>query len=225
MNSGIIVAAGKSLRAGEHVDKAFLSLGSKPVVVYSLLAFEKCADIEQIILVVRQERIESARCVVQMFGCTKVRKIVAGGSQRQVSVANGLAEIADEVTIVVVHDGARPCVTTELISETIKAAKKYGSGVAATKITDTVKTAHHGMVISKTIDRAKLWRAQTPQAFKLDLLLKGLKAANRKRLTLTDEASAVELVSHNVRLVNSSPSNIKITTPDDLVLAAALMRL
>ncbi|MFC1461226.1 2-C-methyl-D-erythritol 4-phosphate cytidylyltransferase [Verrucomicrobiota bacterium] len=225
MNSGIIVAAGRGLRVGKNVDKAFLSLGSKPVLVYSLLAFEKCRDIEEVILAVRRERIESARCVVQMFGCTKVRKIVGGGAQRHVSVAKGLAEISDDTTIVAVHDGARPCVTPELISETIKAAKKYGSGVAAIKITDTVKEAQHGMVISDTIDREKLWMAQTPQAFKLDLLLKGIKAASRKRLTVTDEASAVELVSDAVRLVQSSPSNIKITTPDDLVLAAALMRL
>lgn len=225
MNSGIIVAAGRSLRVGKSVDKAFLSLGSKPVLVYSLLAFEKCRDVEEIILVVRRERIESARCIVQMFGCTKIRKIVGGGARRHVSVANGLAEVSDDTTIVAVHDGARPCVTSELISETIKAAKKYGSGVAAIKITDTVKKAHHGMVISDTIDREKLWMAQTPQTFKLDLLLKGIKAASKKKLTVTDEASAVELVSDAVRLVQSSPSNIKITTPDDLVLAAALMRL
>ena len=225
MNSGIIVAAGRSLRVGKNVDKAFLSLGSKPVLVYSLLAFERCPDIEEVILAVRRERIESARCIVQMFGCTKVRKIVAGGSRRHVSVTKGLAEVSDGATIVAVHDGARPCVTPELVSETIRAAKKYGSGVAAAKVTDTVKEAQQGMVISNTIDRQKLWMAQTPQAFKLDLLLKGLKAASRKRLTLTDEASAVELISDSVRLVSSNASNIKITTPDDLVLAAALMRL
>ena len=225
MNIGIIVAAGKSSRVGKNVDKAFLSLGSKPVVVYSLLAFEKCPEIEQVVLVVRKDRIEPARCVVQMFGCTKVKKIVAGGSHRQASVTNGLAAIPGDTAIVVVHDGARPCVTSELISETIKSASKYGSGVAAAKITDTIKVVQTGMAISETIDRTKLWAAQTPQTFKLDLLLQGLKAAKRKRLTLTDEASAVELVSNSVRLVPSNTANIKITTPDDLVLAAALMRL
>lgn len=225
MNIGIVVAAGKSSRVGKNVDKAFLSLGSKPVVVYSLLAFEKCADIEQVVLVVRKERMESARCAAQMFGCTKVKKIVAGGSHRQASVANGLAAIAAGTEIVVVHDGARPCVTAELIGETVRCAIKHGSGVAASKITDTVKIVQKGTVISETIDRTKLWAAQTPQAFKLDLLLQGFKAVRRKRLLLTDEASVVELVSNNVRIVPSSTSNIKITTPDDLVLAAALMRL
>ncbi len=225
MNTGIIVAAGKSTRVGQNVDKSFLSLGAKPVVVYSLLAFEKCPMIEQIVLVVRKDRVESARCVVQMFGCTKVMKIIAGGTTRQASVAKGLDAAGVETEIVVVHDGARPCVTPELISETIKTAGKYGSAIAAVKITDTVKAASKGMVISGTVDREKLWAAQTPQAFKRDLLLQGLKVAQKKKLELTDDASAVELVSDSVRLVASSPSNIKITSPDDLILAAALMRL
>ena len=225
MNTGIIVAAGKSKRAGTDVDKVFLSLGPRPVLVYSLLAFEKCPEIENVILVVQQSRIESARGAVRMFGATKVTKIISGGRQRQFSVAKGLAELSEDVNIVVIHDGARPCVTSQLISETIQSAKRYGSGIAAAKITDTVKEVKHGMYISKTIDRTKLWRVQTPQAFKLDLLLKGLKAVNRKKLTITDEASAVELISKKVRLVPSSLSNIKITTPNDLVLAASLMRL
>ncbi len=225
MNAGIIVAAGRGERMGSDVDKAFLSLGSKPVLIYSLQAFEKCVDIDEVILVVRKERVESARYAVQMFGCTKVRKIVPGGTQRQLSVANGLAELAEEVDLVAVHDGARPCVTPALISETVRSARQFGSGVAAVKITDTVKAVEKGFIISKTVDRTKLWRMQTPQTFKRDLLEKALEVARKKRLTVTDDASAVELVSRAVRLVPSSSANIKITSPDDLVLAAALMRL
>lgn len=225
MNCGIIVAGGRAERMGPDVDKAFLSLGSKPVLVYSLIAFEKCAEIDEVILVVRKERVESARCAVQMFGCTKVKKIVAGGAQRQISVANGMAEMGEDVTLVAVHDGARPCVTPALIAETIRSARQYGSGVAAIKITDTVKEVEKGMIISRTVDRTKLWRVQTPQAFKRDLLEKAFAVVRKKKLTVTDEASAIELISRAVRLVPSSSSNIKITTPDDLVLAAALMRL
>lgn len=225
MNSAIIVAAGRGERMGPDVDKVFLSLGSKPVLIYSLLACEKCADIDEVILVVRKERIESARCAVQMFGCTKVRKIIAGGTQRQLSVANGMAELSADAEIVAVHDGARPCVTPALISETIRSARQYESGVAAVKITDTVKEVNKGMIISKTVDRTKLWRVQTPQAFKRALLAKALEMVRKKKLTVTDEASAVEFISKAVRLVPASSSNIKITSPDDLVLAAALMRL
>ena len=225
MNSGIIVAGGKGDRMGPDVDKAFLSLGAKPVLVYSLLAFEKCRDVDEVVLVVRKERVEAARCAVQMFGCKKVIKIISGGNQRQQSVANGLAEISEEAEVVAVHDGARPCVTLGLISETIKSARQYGSGVAAVKITDTVKEVDKGMIIAQTIDRTKLWRVQTPQAFKVALLRKAFAMVKKKKIKITDEASSVELICDNVRMVQSSSSNIKITSPDDLMLAAALMRL
>ena len=225
MNSGIIVAGGKGERMGPDVDKAFLSLGAKPVLVYSLLAFEKCPDVDEVVLVVRKERVEAARCAVQMFGCKKVIKIISGGNQRQQSVANGLAEISEEAEVVAVHDGARPCVTLGLISETIKSARQYGSGVAAVKITDTVKEVDKGMIIAQTIDRTKLWRVQTPQAFKVALLRKAFAMVKKKKIKITDEASSVELICDNVRMVQSSSSNIKITSADDLMLAAALMRL
>ena len=134
-------------------------------------------------------------------------------------------ELNEEVGIVVVHDGARPCVTADLISQTIASAKQHGSGIAAVKITDTVKSVDKGMVISETIDRTKLWLVQTPQAFKFNLLKKSFALIEKKKIKITDEASAVELASDGVRLVAASSSNIKITTPDDLTLAAALMRL
>jgi len=225
MNYGVIVAGGKSERMGLDVDKAFLSLGTKPILAYSLIAFEKCHDIDGVILVVRKDRMESARAMAQLFGCYKVKKVVAGGVTRQDSVENGLAQLNNEVDVVAVHDGARPCVTPQVISETVKSAKKFGSGVAAVKITDTIKEVKRGSIVSKTIDRTMLWAVQTPQTFKLSLLLKAFSAVNKKRMTVTDEASAVELVCKDVRLVPAALSNIKITTPDDLTLAAALMRL
>ena len=210
---------------GGGIDKAFLSLGTKPVVVYSLLAFEKCRDIDEVILVVRKDRIDAARQAARMFGCNKVKKVIAGGTLRQQSVMNGLAEASEDVDIVVVHDGARPCLTSDLISQAINSAKQHGSGVAAVKITDTVKSVEKGMIIAGTVDRTKLWLVQTPQAFKMDLLRKAFQLVEKKKIKVTDEASAVELVSNGVWLVASSSSNIKITSPDDLTLAAALMRL
>ena len=221
------MAGGKSERMGMDIDKAFLSLGTKPVVVYSLFAFEKCRDIDEVVLVVRKDRVDSARQAVRMFGCNKVKKVVAGGVLRQQSVINGMNELNEEenVDVVVVHDGARPCVTADLISQTIASAKQHGSGIAAVKITDTVKCVDKGMIISETVDRTKLWLVQTPQAFKYSLLQKAFEFIEKKKIKVTDEASAVELVSSGVRLVAASSSNIKITTPDDLTLAAALMRL
>jgi 2-C-methyl-D-erythritol 4-phosphate cytidylyltransferase len=225
MNAAIIVAGGKSERMGPQVDKAFLSLGTKPVLAYSLTAFEQCPDIDGVVLVVRKDRLDGARAMAQMFGCAKVRRVVAGGGSRQMSVMNGLAALWDDATIVAVHDGARPCIQPELISATIRSAKRYGSGVAAVKMTDTVKFVARGIKVSHTLDRGKLWAVQTPQTFKLDLLQKAFDAVRRKRVKVTDEASAVELVSGDVRLVPGDPGNIKVTTPEDLQLAAAILKI
>ena len=224
MNVGIIVAAGKSERMGPIADKVFLSLGSRPVLAYCLIAFEKCRDIDRIVLVVRKDHVEAAAALAQMFGCSKLKKIVAGGPTRQISVQNGLEYAGDEVKIVAVHDGARPMVTPELISETIASAQKFGSGVAAAKVTDTIKWVESGNKVAHTVDRSKLWAVQTPQAFKVALLLRAFAAVNKKNMTVTDEASAVELLGEEVRLVPTSLPNIKITTPDDLQMAAAMLK-
>ncbi|MEI8351426.1 MAG: 2-C-methyl-D-erythritol 4-phosphate cytidylyltransferase [bacterium] len=221
---GIIVAAGKSERMGPDVDKAFLSVGTRPVLSYSLRAFEQCPLIDGVILVVRKDRVESARSMVQMFGYAKVRAVVAGGASRQASVMNGLAELGDEVKIVAVHDGARPCVTPGLIEETIKSAKRCGSGVAAVKVTDTIKEVDRGTLVSRTVDREKLWSVQTPQTFRVDWLNKAYAHTVKKKLSMTDEASAVEAIGEAVHLVPSVAVNIKITNPLDLSLAAMILK-
>jgi 2-C-methyl-D-erythritol 4-phosphate cytidylyltransferase len=224
MNYGIIVAAGKSERMGVNVDKAFLTLGTKPLLAHSLAAFERCPDIDGIVLVVRKDRIDSAMALAQMFGCTKLKKVVAGGNTRQLSVQSGMDKLNDDVDIVAVHDGARPLVSPALISDTIVSAKKFGSGVAASKITDTIKSVERGNKVVKTIDRTKLWAVQTPQTFQVSVLREAFQVVKRKNATVTDEASAVELAGGDVRLVASSLPNIKITTPEDMLVAAALLR-
>lgn len=224
MNAGIIVAAGKSSRMGANVDKAFLSLGNKPVLAYSLVAFEACEDIDVIVVVVRKDRVAAARGLASMYGCSKVIAVVAGGASRQTSVKAGLDQLEDGFKLVSIHDGARPCLTPELISETLKAARRYGSGVAATRITDTVKLVERGLNVSETLDRTKLWAAQTPQSFKLDPLLESFDALTKKKATVTDEAEAMEMTGHQVRIVASTAGNMKITCPEDLPLAAALLR-
>jgi 2-C-methyl-D-erythritol 4-phosphate cytidylyltransferase len=225
MNYGIIVAAGKSERIGLNVDKAFLTLGTKPVLAYSLQAFQDCALIDGVILVVRKDRLESARGLVQIYGYSKVKRIVVGGTLRQNSVMNGLAELPDDARVVAIHDGARPCVMPQLIEETIKSAKRFGSGVAAVKITDTVKEVEHGLLVAKTIDRTKLWAVQTPQTFKREILAAAMQRVLKSKATVTDEASALELAGYEVHLVSASWANLKVTIPDDLKYAAALLKL
>jgi len=208
---------------GGQIDKAFLTLGSKPVIAYSMMAFEACPDVDAIVLVVRKEQLIATRGVAQMFGCHKVAAIVAGGSSRQASVSNGLAACDPDTTIVCVHDGARPCVKPELISETIKGAKRHGSAVAATRVTDTVKHVERGQTVTYTLDRAKIWTVQTPQTFKFDLLNRALKQAVAENATFTDEASAVEHIGERVYLVPTEFPNIKITVTGDLTVAALLL--
>ena len=147
MVTAIIVAAGKSERMGAGTDKAFLNLGPKPVVAWSLLAFESCADVDQIVLVVRKDQIVAAKAVIRMFGISKVRAVVAGGQKRQNSVMNGMKEADSDSRIIVIHDGARPCVTPETISETVKLAKRTGAAVVGCRIWDTVKLVEKGTSI------------------------------------------------------------------------------
>lgn len=225
MNSAIIVAAGRSQRMGINTDKAFLSLGPKPVIAWSLLAFEECHEIDRIILVVRKEQVLAAKTLAQMFGISKLQSVAIGGSNRQDSVLSGMKELDPETRFVSIHDGARPCVRPELIEATLRCAKRNGSGVAANRVWDTVKYVERGTTVDHTVDRSKLWTVQTPQTFNLALLTKAYNEVNKKKATVTDDASAVELLGEAVRLVEWMHPNIKITTADDLPLAVAALNI
>ena len=221
---GLIIACGKSEQMSPEVDIPFLDLGGKPVLTYSLLAYEKCQDIDGIVLVVAKERIESVQTMAQMFGCSKIRKVVAGGVHRQASVMVGLKALDEDVTLVSVHEASRPCINPDLISETIKAAKRYGSGVAALPVPDVIKEVKKGLTVKETLDHHSLWAAQSPQTFKREALVKGYEMANRKKLSLEDDASAVELLDKDeVHLIQVQPQNFKIRTADDLRNAAHLL--
>lgn len=227
MTSAVIVAAGNGSRMGKELDKVFLNLGSKPVLAHAMAPFEACPDIDEIVLVVRKDQLSAAHGLVQMFGCRKVRQIASGGKTRFASVRIGIAACDPDSRIIVVHDGVRPCVSAELISATVESAKKFGSGVAATKVVDTVKAASRAGVVEKTLDRDALWTVQTPQAFKKTIIGKAFAAAEGlsavEEAAFTDEASVVESFGGEVRLVPSRCLNIKITVPEDLVPAARLL--
>ncbi|MDE0839597.1 MAG: 2-C-methyl-D-erythritol 4-phosphate cytidylyltransferase [Kiritimatiellae bacterium] len=225
MNAGIIVAVGSGGTMGGNVDRGFLHLGSAPVLAYSLQAFERCPEIDTTIVIVKRDRIEAAQAVARMFGCAKVTTVIAGTSNRLLSIENAMAELDDDYKMAVIQDAYCPCVTTESISKTIKTAKRYGSGVAARRVEDSVKIVEKGQVIKKSLDPKTIWIAQSPQAFKLDLLKKGIAAANKAKVTPGDESSAVELVTKDVRLVPVDGPNIRINNADDLTLAAAILKL
>ena len=222
MTTAIILAAGKSERMGSGVDKAFLSLVNKPVVAWSLLAFERCADVDRIVLVVRKDQVIASKAVVKMFGISKIDKIVPGGAKRQESVAAGLAACDLDTRYVVVHDGARPMVTPELVSEVVKQAKKVPAVTVGRPMTDTVKLCEKGSTVTKSVDREKLWTVQTPQAFQV----KELRAAYKKlgSREVTDDCMAIELNGGAVKIVENLKPNFKITTVEDLQLAATLLK-
>ncbi len=227
MVTAILLASGKGTRMGTGLDKCFLSLGPKPVVAWSLLAFEKCSDVDRIILTVRKDQLAAARGLQMMFGISKLQKIVIGGTRRQDSVLAALKEIDPfETRYVSIHDAARPCITPELIRETIKAAKRFGSGVIASPMIDTVKVAGKSMMVESTPNRDELWAVQTPQTFAADKLISAYETfATDKKRTFTDDAAVLEAAGEPIRLVKWSEPNPKITTPIDLTIAAALLRL
>ncbi|MCL1888550.1 MAG: 2-C-methyl-D-erythritol 4-phosphate cytidylyltransferase [Kiritimatiellaeota bacterium] len=227
MTTAIIVAAGKSERMGENLDKAFVALGSKPVVAWSLLAFQQCPEVNRVILVVRKEKLVAAKGIVSMFGLSKVTQIIPGGARRQDSVARGLEVVEPETTVVVTHDGARPCVTPELVAATVRSARVHGSGIPATRVVDSLKTVDRNGNFNGVVDRANLWAVQTPQAFRAELLTRAYATLAKGKAEVTDDAAAVALLPDAPALhpVEWNKPNLKITIVEDLAIAAALLRI
>lgn len=210
---------------GTGTDKAFLNLGPRPIIAWSLLAFERCTDIDQIILVVRKDQLTAAKALARMFGISKLRKIVPGGKERQDSVMAGLKEVDSDTRIVVTHDGARPCIKSETIGEVVKMARRGGAAVVGCHIWDTVKHVEKGTQIDHTEDRTKLWAVQTPQAFSAQLIRKAYDKVAAEKRQVTDEAGAVELLGETVKIYENNDVNIKITTVEDLQVAAAVLKI
>jgi len=140
-------------------------------------------------------------------------------------VSNGLAALGAGAELVAIHDGARPCPSQELILETIQSAREFGAAVAAQRITDTIKESADGSIISRTVDRSKLWSVQTPQAFRVDVIRRAVAAAHKQGLKLTDDTAACELIGQSVRLVESKQPNPKVTVPADLPFIESLLRI
>jgi len=222
MTTAIILAAGKSERMGANVDKAFLSLVNKPVVAWSLLAFERCPDIDRIVLVVRKEQQLAAKAVAKMFGISKLDKIVAGGKTRAESVQAGFAACDADTRIVAVHDGARPLVTSALVSEAVQAAKKSPAVAVGRPMTDSVKRCEKGQTVTESVPREKLWTVQTPQVFQVAAFRAAYKALGKK--AVTDDCQVLELSGVAPKILVSLAPNIKVTTPEDLLVASKLLK-
>ena len=220
----LIPAAGCGRRFGSGVRKQFLNLGGRPVVVRTLEIFQKHPLIEKIFLVVPAEETDYCRYeLVAEYDLPKVAAVITGGAERQDSVNNGLiacGAAADD--IIVIHDGVRPLFPAERLAEVVRVAAEWGACIAGVPVKDTLKEIRGG-IIRGTPDRGRVWQAQTPQAFRFDLIRNAHEAALQSGVRATDDAALVERLGAEVRMIEGSYRNIKITTPEDLLLAEAFL--
>jgi 2-C-methyl-D-erythritol 4-phosphate cytidylyltransferase len=219
--AAIIVAAGRGTRLGA-ADKILLSLAGRPVLSYSIDAAESAASIADIIVVAGLHTKAQTERLVADSGWKKVRHVALGGDRRQDSVEAGLRLVSKDVEIVAVHDGARPLVTPELFDACVEAAVESRAAIAAVPLTDTLKRVDSGRIV-ETLPRDNVWSAQTPQAFETQLLRESFSYAMSHNLEVTDEASLMEAMGIPVTIVPSTPRNMKITRPEDLRVAEALL--
>ena len=221
----IIPAGGSGRRLKAGIAKQYLLLDGLPVLVHSLKAFEQALVINEIIVVVPESDIKYVREeLIKKNDLKKVTNVIAGGAQRQDSVRNGLAAIDDKCDIVLVHDGVRPFVTEKMINEVVAAAKKDQAASIGVKAKDTIKETQDNGLVVKTVQRQNIWLTQTPQAFPFAVLKKAYEAAQSDNYYGTDDASLVERIGIKVKMIAGSYDNIKITTPEDLIIAEALLR-
>jgi 2-C-methyl-D-erythritol 4-phosphate cytidylyltransferase len=202
------------------IDKVFAPLGGRPALSYVLDAFEKCEAVSQIIVVVSQANVAKCRELIAEKKYSKPIEVCAGGKRRQDSVAAGLKQLKD-CDWVVIHDGARPLVTKELIERGLEVAKETGAAVAAVPVTDTIKTAGDDRIVRQTPPRQNLWAVQTPQVFRAAIISK---AYQKAKGDVTDDASLVEALGNRVKLYMGSYDNIKITSANDMLVAEVLLK-
>ena len=211
---------------GGAVSKPYLLLGGRPIISHTLRALSLSAEIQEIIIVTRPEEIDFCeREVVRRYNFDKVRAVVAGGEERQDSVYQGLKSLKAEVDIVLIHDAVRPFLTQRLISEVIKGATSFKSAVVALPVKDTLKEVDEEGWVKRTVPRDNLWDVQTPQAFEPQIIRRAYEEALKNNFYGTDDAGLVERCGYRVKTVAGTPENIKITTPEDLTMAEAILEL
>ena len=216
--TAIIVAAGTSRRMN-GVNKIFTLVNGKPLISYSVAAFEASPAIDSIVLVLHADAVKLGEAMKRKLGWRKVTAIVAGGERRQDSVKNGLAK-AKGSRWVMVHDGARPCVDGDTIARGLEAAQETGAAIAAVPAKDTVKRVTAKNTVERTLDRGRLWLVQTPQVFRRDVIIQAYESA---AADVTDDAMLVEQTGVKVKVFKGSDLNLKVTTMGDLMIVEAIL--
>lgn len=221
--TAIIAAAGQGRRMAAPINKQFLLLKDKPVLAHTLEVFDKHPLIDNIIVVTSAKELETCRTEVLLkYNFKKDIKLVIGGQERQDSVYNGLKEVKDS-GLVIIHDGARPFLSGDMISNLIKEAQEVRGVIVGVPVKDTIKVVGEDNFVQHTPDRSKLWKVQTPQCFEYNLLLKAHEEARREKFYGTDDASLIERLGIEIKMIEGSYENIKITTIEDLILGEAIL--
>jgi 2-C-methyl-D-erythritol 4-phosphate cytidylyltransferase len=223
MVSAIIVAAGKGNRMKGATRKQYLELSGRPVLAYSVISFDACSLIGDIFLVVPPKDINDCqKKIISFLDLKKKVHLIPGGVHRQESVYNGLKALNKNTDTVVIHDGVRPFIRSEDLAACILGARDVGACILGTPASDTLKRVDKSFMIKETLDRETIWFSQTPQVFQYDLILKAHETARRDGVIGTDDASLVEKLGKEVKILSGSRFNIKITVKEDLAVAQAL---
>ena len=223
MVSAIIVAAGQGIRMKGTMRKQYLDLSGRPVLAHSIMTFDSCSLVDEILLVIPKEDVEYCQNkILSLLDLNNQINLVCGGDKRQDSVYNGLKATTKNTETVVIHDGVRPFIQPEDLKQCILVSKKYGACILGTPASDTLKRAAKSNIIETTLSRENIWLAQTPQAFKYDLILKAHETARRDGYVGTDDASLVERMGEDVKIINGGKFNIKITKKEDFAIAKAM---
>lgn len=217
----IVLAAGQGKRMRASQNKQFIELGQKPLIIHTLDVFQKDSWCQSIKLVVNPTERDTIQELVNRFSFQEKVELVNGGQERQHSVFNGLEVCRKEAGIVLIHDGARPFIDIEHIHKLVMKAQRDGAALLAVPVTDTIKSLEHGQLT--TLDRRNLWAAQTPQAFQFEVIYDAHKEALENHYLGTDDTSLVERMGRSVAIVEGSYDNIKLTTPEDLEKANAIL--
>ena len=223
--TAIIVASGNSTRMGEGISKQMMLIDNIPVVARTIMAFDESEYIDEIVVVAKKEEFPLYQEFQKLYRFQKLVRLVSGGETRQDSVRRGFAAISKKTKFVAIHDGARCLITQEQIENVCSSAYKHDCATAATRAVDSVKISNgKSLFIDSSANRDHIWLAQTPQVFKREIYELALKKADADKLTVTDDNSLVENLGCKIRLVECGRNNIKITTPDDIPIALAIIK-
>lgn len=225
MNGVVIVAAGAGSRMKMNINKQFIKLNDKEIIAHTIEKFYNHKNIDEIVVVIKKEEAGYFKNeILNKYNFNNI-KIAFGGNERQDSVYNGLKELDEDCEIVLIHDGARPFVSEQIIKSCIEEAKNHNAVVVGVPVKDTIKVINENNDIVDTPERSKLWAVQTPQTFNYNILVKSYEEAFKDEFYGTDDAMLVERIGYKVKMINGSYNNIKVTTPEDIEIGTQILKI